>query len=194
MGVQRDNLMDALPCEAEQLANRVERFTVRSAFGPAPAAPEPENRCVSLRLRERQPVMNVAANTLGLKRLFAFVAARKTIEDSEDVLPSPDFREVPSVVAVDAAIHAGIDLPHLDRWQTGRSLQTFKVCLIKRTNDERPLNRVDGNLQDLRLSLWWNCGRLVFRSVATMTLWFCLSLLRHVSASRNLPAARLRKS
>ena len=174
--------MDALPCEAKQFANRVERFTVRSAFGPAPAAPEPENRRVSLDFCERQPVVNVAANTLGLKRLFAFVASRKAIEDGEDVLHAPVFRDAPSVVAVDAAIHAGIDLPHLDRWQTGRSLQTFKVCLVKRTNDERPLNRVDGNLQDLRLSLWWNCGRLVFRSVATKTLWLGVVLMLDISA------------
>src|SRR5207245_1070539 len=71
-GVQRHNLMDSLSRQAEQLANRVERFTVRSALSPPPAAPEPENRCVSLGLCERQPVMNVAVYTLGLKRLFAF--------------------------------------------------------------------------------------------------------------------------
>src|SRR5438067_7109249 len=53
-GVRRHNLMDALPREAEQLADRVERFTVWTAFGPAPAAPEPENRRVSLSLRQRQ--------------------------------------------------------------------------------------------------------------------------------------------
>jgi hypothetical protein len=37
-------------------------------------------------------MMNVAVNTRGLKRLFAFVAARKTIEDGEDVLPGFSIR------------------------------------------------------------------------------------------------------
>src|SRR5213078_1494734 len=100
--------------EAEKLANRVERFTVRSVLAPAPAGPEPENRCISLRLCERQSVMHVAANTLGLKRLFTFAAVCKTIEHCENVLLTAVSGDTPSVVAVDAAIHTGLDLRYLD--------------------------------------------------------------------------------
>ena len=119
--------MNTLFCQIEELPQALEGFGTRRCPAVSPAVPDAPDRPVAFLTCQRESMLQIALDALEVEGLLAFGALWKLEHRDLDSFVTAILRQPPPVVSIDAAIPAGLELPHLDRRQLCGPCQPLDV-------------------------------------------------------------------